>query len=226
MAPEERTVKERDIRTLFYTHLLGVFTIVATTFVPSFFLEKFSVLETHLTWLGICSASVAALNVGFYFLIRPNPPAKRNSVSHKVSRFLKCCVYFLVSCTLFHLITVLYGAPLIESVLETFSFAVILSTYTTLPCLCVLGPNLHAWQRVFSKNGASSIWDKSLQITTLTSVAGAWLGAFPLPLDWDRPWQVWPISCTLGATSGYAAGLLVSPLWIYRNRQRLTRKGS
>jgi len=24
----------------------------------------------------------------------------------------------------------------------------------------------------------------------LCSVAGAWLGAFPIPLDWDRPWQV------------------------------------
>lgn len=35
-----------------------------------------------------------------------------------------------------------------------------------------------------------SIWDNSLQITTACSVVGAWLGAFPIPLDWDRPWQV------------------------------------
>ncbi len=26
--------------------------------------------------------------------------------------------------------------------------------------------------------------------TTGCSVIGAWLGAFPIPLDWDRPWQV------------------------------------
>ena len=50
---------------------------------------------------------------------------------------------------------------------------------------------------------------------------GGWLGAFPIPLDWDRPWQVsfkklrileakiqvWPISCTYGAMSGYLLGL-------------------
>lgn len=35
-----------------------------------------------------------------------------------------------------------------------------------------------------------SVWDTSLQITTGCSVIGAWLGAFPIPLDWDRPWQV------------------------------------
>lgn len=34
------------------------------------------------------------------------------------------------------------------------------------------------------------MWDTSLQITTGCSVVGAWLGAFPIPLDWDRPWQV------------------------------------
>ncbi|KTF74409.1 hypothetical protein cypCar_00035411 [Cyprinus carpio] len=37
---------------------------------------------------------------------------------------------------------------------------------------------------------AMSVWDTSLQITTGCSVIGAWLGAFPIPLDWDRPWQV------------------------------------
>lgn len=26
--------------------------------------------------------------------------------------------------------------------------------------------------------------------STICSIIGAWLGAFPIPLDWDRPWQV------------------------------------
>ena len=36
----------------------------------------------------------------------------------------------------------------------------------------------------------TSIWENSLQITTISSFTGAWLGAFPIPLDWERPWQV------------------------------------
>ncbi|XP_044519227.1 phosphatidylinositol-glycan biosynthesis class F protein isoform X1 [Gracilinanus agilis] len=246
-------MKDADIKRLFYVHIFCIISIVLTTFIPSFFLEDFSVLETHLTWLCICSICVAIINVVLYLQVKPNPSSKRSSIFHKISRLLKSCVYFFISCLLFHAIIVLYGAPLIELMLETFLFAVILSTFTTLPCLCLLGPNIKAWLRVFTKNGASSIWDNSLQITTMSSVIGAWLGAFPIPLDWERPWQkeesrtvdgsyketnvlvvrknflmlpgeVWPISCTLGATFGYMAGLLISPVWIYRNRKQLTYK--
>ncbi|KAH0622768.1 hypothetical protein JD844_025411 [Phrynosoma platyrhinos] len=44
-----------------------------------------------------------------------------------------------------------------KSVLETFLFAVLLSTFTTLHCLCLLGPNIHVWLKVFSKNGATKL---------------------------------------------------------------------
>eukprot|EP00960_Hanusia_phi_P042658 755642-Hanusia_phi.AAC.7 len=51
-------------------------------------------------------------------------------------------------------------------------------------------------------------------------VVGTWFGAIPIPLDWDRPWQVqlvstlqvaqesqaWPITCTAGAIAGHALG--------------------
>uniref|UniRef100_A0A2K6FZT4 Phosphatidylinositol glycan anchor biosynthesis class F n=1 Tax=Propithecus coquereli TaxID=379532 RepID=A0A2K6FZT4_PROCO len=209
-------MKDIDIKRLLYTHLLCVFSIILSVFIPSFFLENFSILETHLTWLCICSGFVTAVNPVLYFVVKPNASSKRSSLSHKVTRFLKCCIYFLMSCFTFHIIFVLYGAPLIELVLETFLFAVILSTFTTIPCLCLLGPNLKAWLRAFSRNG----------ITTISSCVGAWLRALPIPLDWERPWQVWPISCTLGATFGYVAGLVTSPLWIYWNRKQLTYKNN
>lgn len=35
-----------------------------------------------------------------------------------------------------------------------------------------------------------SVWDTCLQITVACTLVGAWVGAFPIPLDWDRPWQV------------------------------------
>lgn len=117
--------------------------------------------------------------------------------------------------------------PCSRSALETFSLAVLLTSLTTLRCLCVLGPNVQAWIRVFSRHGyaalalifpcplcpchviqvclqsaaaqcstpslvfrAMSVWDTCLQITVACTVVGAWVGAFPIPLDWDRPWQV------------------------------------
>jgi phosphatidylinositol glycan class F len=56
------------------------------------------------------------------------------------------------------------------------------------------------------------------------AVLGCWAGAFPIPLDWDRPWQVnqmpklskvliinimsqaWPLTPAFGATLGYIGG--------------------
>jgi phosphatidylinositol glycan class F len=35
---------------------------------------------------------------------------------------------------------------------------------------------------------------------------GAWLGAVVIPLDWERPWQQWPVSCVLGSLLGQAVG--------------------
>ncbi|XP_015267346.1 PREDICTED: phosphatidylinositol-glycan biosynthesis class F protein isoform X2 [Gekko japonicus] len=213
-----------EIKRLLSANAICIASIILTTLIPSLFLKNFSVLGTHLIWLCICSASVGTVNITLYLTLKPNSSMKRSSVVHKVAKFIRCCVYYFASCILFHGIIVLYGAPLIESVLETFLFAVLLSTFTTLHCLCLLGPNFQVWLRVFSKNGAMSIWDNNLQITTMCSMVGAWLGAFPIPLDWDRPWQVWPISCSLGATFGYVAGLLIAPLWIYWNRKQLTYK--
>ncbi len=33
---------------------------------------------------------------------------------------------------------------------------------------------------------------------------GAWLGAVPIPLDWDREWQKWPVTIVTGAYMGWA----------------------
>uniref|UniRef100_A0A8C2UGF5 Phosphatidylinositol glycan anchor biosynthesis class F n=1 Tax=Chinchilla lanigera TaxID=34839 RepID=A0A8C2UGF5_CHILA len=211
-------MKETDVKTLLYAHFLCIFSVILSVLLPSFFLEYFSILDTHLTWLYSCSLFVTSINLVLYLVSKPNTSSKTSSLSHKVTRFLKCYIYFLVSCFSFHVIFVLYGAPLVELALETFLFAVILSTFTTVPCLCLLGPILKAQLRVFSKNGVTSIWENSLQITTISSFVGAWLGAFPIPLGWERPWRY--------TTFGYVAGLVISPLWLDWNRKQFTNKNN
>lgn len=39
--------------------------------------------------------------------------------------------------------------------------------------------------------------------------AGAWLGAVPIPLDWDRAWQQWPITVVVGVYVGHAVGRML-----------------
>ncbi|XP_028809880.1 phosphatidylinositol-glycan biosynthesis class F protein-like [Denticeps clupeoides] len=215
---------DSEIRAMASAHAIIASSVFMATVVPAVLVENFSVYRTHLVWLYSVCGAVAAVNVAVFGLLGVSPPAKKHTLHHKVSRLVKSCLHFLLSCLFFHAVVVLYGAPLLESTLETFSLSVLLSTLTTLRCLCVLGPNVQAWIRVFSRDGAMSVWDTSLQITAGCSVVGAWLGAFPIPLDWDRPWQVWPISCTLGATVGFLTGLVAAPVWIHWHRKQLTYK--
>ncbi|GJP44495.1 hypothetical protein CLOM_g3892 [Closterium sp. NIES-68] len=41
------------------------------------------------------------------------------------------------------------------------------------------------------------------------AVVGAWMGAWPMPLDWEQPWQAWPICSTYGMLLGYLIGLFL-----------------
>ncbi|CAI7812626.1 unnamed protein product [Closterium sp. NIES-54] len=41
------------------------------------------------------------------------------------------------------------------------------------------------------------------------AVVGAWIGAWPMPLDWEKPWQAWPICSIYGMLMGFLIGLLL-----------------
>lgn len=52
------------------------------------------------------------------------------------------------------------------------------------------------------------------------SVFGAWVSMAVVPLDWDRPWQAYPIPATMGSLAGHAVGAAVgaaavwtAPFW-------------
>ncbi|CAJ0965575.1 unnamed protein product [Ranitomeya imitator] len=144
---------ETEIRRLSVGHVLCGLSVLLSLCVPPLLLDEFSLLGTHLTWICICSVCVITVNVFLLLTLKPNPSTKRSSLTHKINKLYRSCLYFSASCLLFHGIIVLYGAPLIESVGETFLLAVLLSSFTTSRCLCILGPNFHAWIRVFSKDG-------------------------------------------------------------------------
>ena len=44
---------------------------------------------------------------------------------------------------------------------------------------------------------------------------GAWFGALPIPLDWDRPWQKWPVSVVRGMTFGHLVGATSAIVYVY-----------
>ncbi|KAK3931400.1 Phosphatidylinositol-glycan biosynthesis class F protein [Frankliniella fusca] len=105
----------------------------------------------------------------------------------------------------YFIIAVLFGAEFLKKNEETFMLSLLLMMLTALPACLHLGPN-YALAAVLGDEKASlNPLSPVLQHIVRVTLLGAWLGAFVIPLDWDRPWQEWPVPCCVGALMGYVA---------------------
>ncbi|CAG5107993.1 Similar to Alcohol dehydrogenase class-3 (Saara hardwickii) [Cotesia congregata] len=119
------------------------------------------------------------------------------------SKFFKDTIKFLIiAVTLFivyYAAIVLFGAPLTTHHEETSMLALILTALTFVPPSLQLGVDnalcLLTGAQVPSNNIIAQAMYRNIQCT----LVGTWCGAIVIPLDWDRPWQEWPIPCVIGA---------------------------
>ncbi|KAK9474824.1 glycosylphosphatidylinositol anchor biosynthesis protein 11 [Dipodascopsis tothii] len=96
-----------------------------------------------------------------------------------------------------YLAYVLMGAPPVSHVAETAALSAHTALLVVYPLLATYGVDARAWAAA----GAGPV-----PASAAGAVAGAWLGAVPIPLDWDRPWQQWPVPVVAGAVVGAAVG--------------------
>ena len=99
-------------------------------------------------------------------------------------------------------IFVLFGAPVTTHRPETFLGAVHMAVLAAPPLFYAHGLDSAAWKEV---GRALLPFDEAWGAAMGTAV-GAWLGAIPIPLDWDRDWQRWPVTIITGAYLGAVAG--------------------
>ncbi|KAH3848362.1 phosphatidylinositol-glycan biosynthesis class F protein-like [Dreissena polymorpha] len=125
-----------------------------------------------------------------------------------------------VGVVLFHCLAVLFGAPFFDKTAETFHFAMLLASTTVLPAVVHLGPSIEVWIKVFIFQSLDTVQEIAVFYSVVCSLLGSWCGAAPIPLDWDRPWQAWPITCVLGAILGHCAGLLMATLYLWQQWYR------
>nr|CAH8861512.1 unnamed protein product [Trichobilharzia regenti] len=109
-------------------------------------------------------------------------------------------------------VCVLLGAPLNEQWRETGLMSLVLTCCTALPFLIFFKANLENLKSVLSP---SSPEEKYVAFIGYGCIVGAWLSAGFLILDWDRPWQAWPIPCVVGAILGALIGLITLVLTPY-----------
>ncbi|KAK9453628.1 GPI biosynthesis protein family Pig-F-domain-containing protein [Dipodascopsis uninucleata] len=112
-----------------------------------------------------------------------------------------------------HVIFVLFGAPVTTFVLETFLTSVHVALLSIFPLICTMPLETGTWTLILSMRAPIS----ETYGGAIGTIIGAWLGAIPIPLDWDREWQKWPVTIIFGAYAGCVAGRLIGSLLSKKN---------
>ncbi|OTB09050.1 hypothetical protein M426DRAFT_316343 [Hypoxylon sp. CI-4A] len=104
-----------------------------------------------------------------------------------------------------HVILVLFGAPFLTHVSHTLLCSAHLAVLGLFPLFYTRGVSSKDWLEILSAAAPSDEAFGGL----VGACLGAWLGAVPIPLDWDREWQKWPVTILCGIYAGYLAGKLL-----------------
>ncbi|XP_077243284.1 phosphatidylinositol-glycan biosynthesis class F-like protein isoform X2 [Tasmannia lanceolata] len=106
---------------------------------------------------------------------------------------------------------IVLGAPIgIEYLTKTINWSLLMSLFTIVPAASVFGSSWKDWQRLVAYSESVGVLDYMISLPAHGAIIGAWFGAWPMPLDWERPWQEWPICVSYGAITGYLLGMLAS----------------
>ncbi|KAJ8513326.1 hypothetical protein OPV22_003760 [Ensete ventricosum] len=117
---------------------------------------------------------------------------------------------------------IVLGAPVgLKYWLSTIYWSSLMSLFTFVPAVCVFGTSRTDWQRILAYSKPKEGIDCVISLPAQGAVIGAWLGAWPMPLDWERPWQEWPICVTYGAIAGYSVGMFASAVFVQLLRRKV-----
>ncbi|KAF8909756.1 GPI biosynthesis protein family Pig-F-domain-containing protein [Gymnopilus junonius] len=116
---------------------------------------------------------------------------------------------FIIYCILLS-----FGAPITSLTLKTYLLALLVSVMAVFPPAYAIGvPTLGGnsasivqrwtWVRLFVEFSSRNPVERALVYPAIGTVLGCWLGVIPIALDWDRPWQAWPLTPAFAAIAGY-----------------------
>ncbi|XP_011629607.1 phosphatidylinositol-glycan biosynthesis class F protein [Pogonomyrmex barbatus] len=134
----------------------------------------------------------------------------KRSWAKSLREVFKFSLTALVLSIVYYIIIVLFGAPVLTDHEETTMLVITLITLTFVPTSLHLGVDnaLDILTGTYSQKG--NILADALRLNIQATILGTWLGATVIPLDWDRPWQIWPIPCIIGALLGYLIAYFIT----------------
>ncbi|KAL4238781.1 hypothetical protein ACF0H5_003488 [Mactra antiquata] len=222
----EKSLNKKTLKYVVLGHLLSTSALLALVYVSLNGILEIDIISYPLNSIKVLMTFCLIIHGCLHFFIGSIKWQKQR-LGLWIKDVLKCFLIFSISVMFFHCVAILFGAPFAQKSAETFHFAMILSTTTVAPLIIHLWTDFDAWFRVIIFQSPDIGIESMLNISFITSILGAWLGALPVPLDWDRPWQVWPITCVIGTLLGHCVGMMISSIYTCtqfnkRNKYKLT----
>ncbi|XP_045187065.2 phosphatidylinositol-glycan biosynthesis class F protein-like [Mercenaria mercenaria] len=188
--------------------------LICLTYIPLNGKSQIDIVYNPFTATKFLSALVLMLHCLLHFTLPQNNKGQKFRLGYFIKDLLRCVLVFALSVVFFYIVAVLFGAAFTSQTAETFHFAMMLSSTVMGPLLIHLETNADTWSRVLLFQSPELGTETTVFVSSITSLIGAWLGAFPIPLDWDRPWQAWPITCVVGTLTGHCVGIILASIYI------------
>ncbi|CAG9804876.1 unnamed protein product [Chironomus riparius] len=130
--------------------------------------------------------------------------------NNKVMESLKFGFVMSLTVFFFAFICIILGAPALEKYLETFTLSALLTGITLFPISLFIGVSgtisILMTESFDLSNVTAQAFLKLLKRNAYLVIFGAFIGSVVFPLDWDRPWQIYPIPNIVGAVTGQMLG--------------------
>lgn len=147
-----------------------------------------------------------------------------NGVGRQGSLAVSTIFLVTVITPLTYALTVLMGAPFTTHIKQTLLLSFHLSIMAFFRAFNTLGIDFGKWLQLIpfvttqnemdTKEDSKVIADRTgFEGPVWGTLIGAYLGAIPIPLDWDRDWQKWPVTIYLGASAGLFLGTTITILY-------------
>ncbi|OQR78311.1 phosphatidylinositol-glycan biosynthesis class F protein-like [Tropilaelaps mercedesae] len=156
--------------------------------------------------LPLLLLAVTCVQAGTLWWFNKNVASNFNPKQVSAETYSRCAAVFLLSIFTLHVTLVLFGAPLLDDILETFYLACFIALLGSLPIAICTECNAQEIDRLFFRRRPENVCERSLLYVVACTLMGCWLGALPIPLDWEAPWQRWPLTCVMASIGGAVAG--------------------
>ncbi|KAI4906501.1 hypothetical protein J4E90_010394 [Alternaria incomplexa] len=216
-APPIEPLKNDSARLYTHIHPILVLSVYAFKF-PALVADPVPTLLSTLAPLAVLQIAFVAVCLpptgGTPSLKNKKPGEKKGKAPGKLEQglnskivpaFLSLLLTTLAATPLLTATLVLFGAPATTHHMHTLLAGAHIALLSTLPLVYVHGVDGETWRQII----ALLLPMDEVYGGLIGTVLGAWLGAVPIPLDWDREWQKWPVTIVTGAYIGYAVGKLL-----------------